>query len=453
MKRKAFATAALLVALATMACAQTYVVMHNFGTTSTDPQAPGEPGVICQSRGGYLFSAGGTQGNAGAAFRLTTDGHYKLMHAFSGSDGQMPAGGLTLGRDGWFYGSTVSGGPGTWGTLYKMRSNGQVTRLHYYSGGNGGNPWAAPIQSVAGDFYGVTHGSFTFGQIYRVSQSGQYTKLHSMTLFEGIYQVAPLVQGTDFAFYGAAIATGGTQGPGDLYRITSTGAFDVLYTFDGVHGNHPAGGLIQAADGNFYGVASEGGSFGAGTVFQMTPDHTVNVLYSFSGGADGGVPVGGIVEASDGNLYGTTSSGGVNGAGVLFRVTPSGTYTVLHDFTEATGSGPRSSLMQHTNGRLYGMTSSGGSANLGVFFSFDAGLPPFVTYLPTYGRAGGEVQILGQGFTDTTQVLFNGTPASFKLVYPTFIKATIPDGATTGPITVSTTNGTLTSNKVFVVHP
>ena len=109
--------------------------------------------------------------------------------------------------------------------------------------------------------------------------------------------------------------------------------------------------------------------------------------------------------------------------------------------------------MQHTNGRLYGMTSSGGSANFGVFFSLDAGLPPFVTYLPTYGRAGGVVQILGQGFTDTTQVFFNGTPASFKLVYPTFIKATIPDGATTGPITVSTTNGTLTSNKVFVVHP
>ena len=180
----------------------------------TDPQAPGEPGVICQSRGGYLFSAGGTQGNPGAAFRLATDGNYKVMHAFSGSDGQMPAGGLTLGRDGWFYGSTVSGGPGAWGTLYKMRSNGQVTTLHHYSGGNGGNPWAAPIPSVAGDFYGVTHGSFNFGQIYKVSKSGQYTKLHSMVLFEGIYQVAPLVQGTDFAFYGAAIDSSGTGARG-----------------------------------------------------------------------------------------------------------------------------------------------------------------------------------------------------------------------------------------------
>ena len=76
-----------------------------------------------------------------------------------------------------------------------------------------------------------------------------------------------------------------------------------------------------------------------------------------------------------------------------------------------------------------------------------------MTYLPTYGRAGALVQILGQGFTDTSEVFFNGTPATFKLVYPTYIRATVPDGATTGPITVTTTNGTLTSNKVFIVHP
>ena len=110
-------------------------------------------------------------------------------------------------------------------------------------------------------------------------------------------------------------------------------------------------------------------------------------------------------------------------------------------------------MFQHTNGKLYGSTYFGGKFNQGVFYSLDAGLPPFVTYLPTYGRAGGVVQILGQGFTNTSQVFFNGTPASFNLVYPTFIKATVPDGATTGPITVTTTNGTLTSNKVFIVHP
>jgi uncharacterized repeat protein (TIGR03803 family) len=457
MKIYAFATAALLVGVGTMGCAQTYHVMHYFGTTSTastDPQAPGEPGVICQSRGGYLFSAGGTQGNPGAAFRVTIDGHYKVVHAFTGSDGQMPAGGLTLGRDGLFYGSTVSGGPGTWGTLYKMHSNGEVTTLHYYSGGDGGNPWAAPIQSVAGNFYGVTHGSFNYGTLYSVSPYGEYKTLHSMTIGQGIYQVAPLVQGTDFWFYGAAIDNAGTESPGNLYRINSSSDFEVLYTFDGTHGYHPAGGLIQATDGNFYGVATQGGTYGAGTVYEMTGDHSaVNVVYNFTGAADGGNPVGGIVQASDGNLYGTTYSGGANGAGVLFRLTLNGTYTVLHNFDSGSGSGPRSALMQHTNGRLYGMTSSGGAANLGVFFSLDAGLPPFVTYLPVYGAPGAAVEVLGQGFTADSQVYFNGVRANSTTVYPTYVKAFVPAGATSGNITVITGNVTLTSNKVFIVRP
>ena len=102
---------------------------------------------------------------------------------------------------------------------------------------------------------------------------------------------------------------------------------------------------------------------------------------------------------------------------------------------------------------LYGDTYKGGKFGKGVFYSLDAGLPPFVTYLPTYGRPGALVQILGQGFTDASEVFFNGTPATFKLVYPTYIRATVPDGATSGPITVTTANGTLTSNKVFIVHP
>jgi hypothetical protein len=116
--------------------------------------------------------------------------------------------------------------------------------------------------------------------------------------------------------------------------------------------------------------------------------------------------------------------------------------------------------LQHTNGILYGTTLEGGVNTgqgafygLGTFYSFDLGLPPFVTYLPVYGRPGALVQILGQGFTDASEVFFNGTPATYKLVYPTYIRATVPDAATTGPITVTTTNGTLTSNKVFIVHP
>jgi hypothetical protein len=108
--------------------------------------------------------------------------------------------------------------------------------------------------------------------------------------------------------------------------------------------------------------------------------------------------------------------------------------------------------MQHTNGKLYGGTAAGGTFNEGIFYSFDLGLPAFVSYVPTYGRAGAEVQILGQGFTDTSQVYFNGTPATFTYVSPTFIEARVPEGATTGPITVVTGSTKLASNKVFIVH-
>ena len=179
------------------------------------------------------------------------------------------------------------------------------------------------------------------------------------------------------------------------------------------------------------------------------------VLHNFSGGGDGFNEVGGLVEATDGNFYGTNNVGGRYGWGVLYRVTTTGDITVLHDFGWYTGASPQDTLLQHTNGILYGTTAVGGVNNngQGTFYSFDLGLSPFVTYLPVYGRPGALVQILGQGFTDESEVFFNGTPATFKLVYPTYIRAIVPDGATSGPITVTTANGTLTSNKVFIVHP
>ena len=190
----------------------------------------------------------------------------------------------------------------------------------------------------------------------------------------------------------------------------------------------------------------------------MKPDGSLKVLHNFTGGTDGGRPIGSLVQGSDGNLYGTNTLGGRadgTGFGVIFRATLAGDVVPLYAFSvnPATGVNTICPLLQHTNGKLYGETNAGGAYGLGGFYSLDAGLPPFVTYLPTYGRAGALVQILGQGFTDASEVFFNGTPATYKLVYPTYIRATVPDAATTGPITVTTTNGTLTSNKLFIVHP
>jgi hypothetical protein len=114
--------------------------------------------------------------------------------------------------------------------------------------------------------------------------------------------------------------------------------------------------------------------------------------------------------------------------------------------------------MQHTNGFFYGATNADGVSNgmndLGVIFRLDMGLSPFVTFLNTYGRVGMTVSLLGDGFTTSSQVFFNGVPATeISDVGPSFMMVVIPGGATTGPITVTTTKGTLTSNKLFVVRP
>ena len=451
----------LLLAASTALSAQTYTVLHNFRNVSGEPN-PDFFGRIAQSRGGAMLT---TSRDAyqdyllGKAFRVWTDGTLQVLHQFDPVFGNEPESGFTLAIDGQYYGTTVSGGAFGYGTIFKMSQNGTVTKLYDFTGGSdGANPYAAPIQSVEGDFYGTSQGCCSnYGSVYRITKYGNFTLLHAFTNADGRNPFAELVQGTNYYFYGMTM-DGGAGGNGTIYRVSSTGDFKVLVNFWGTNGSHPSHGLIQASDGNFYGVTGWGGSSHNGVLFRMKPDGSLKVLHNFTGGTDGGRPIGSLVQGSDGNLYGTNTLGGRadgTGFGVIFRATLAGDVVPLYAFSvnPATGVNTICPLLQHTNGKLYGETNAGGAYGLGGFYSLDAGLPPFVTYLPTYGRVGALVQILGQGFTDASEVFFNGTPATYKLVYPTYIRATVPDAATTGPITVTTTNGTLTSNKLFIVHP
>jgi uncharacterized repeat protein (TIGR03803 family) len=445
---------AVLLALAPALNAQTYTVLHNFDP-NTGPYDPYLSGTIAQSRGGNLFSTAGgrDRGSNGKAFKITTRGSFTTVHAFH--TGQEVNAGLTLGTDGQYYGVTTTGGTYGHGTVFKMTQNGTMTPLYSFHGGtDGGNPTAAPIESQAGDFYGTTEGRSGKGSVYKITRYGDFTLLHTFTgTPDGAHPYGPLVQGKDYFFYGTT-ELGGSQNAGTIFRVNRSGEFKVVYNFDYTHGAYPFAGLIQANDGNYYGVTGYGGSLSEGTVFKMTPDYRVSVLHSFLRGNDGGVPMGGLVQATDGKLYGTASGYGTADGGVLFRITTAGTYKVLHNFTQNTGIFPTDALIQHTNGVLYGMTETGGVPGaVGTFYSLDLGLNSFVTYLPTYGRAGALVQILGQGFTQDTTVSFNGVPASFTAVYPTYIRAFVPGGAITGPIVVQTPTASLVSDKVFVVHP
>lgn len=176
-------------------------------------------------------------------------------------------------------------------------------------------------------------------------------------------------------------------------------------------------------------------------------------MYSFQGGQnDGAAPNPGLAQATDGNLYGTTNLGGSSGYGTLFQISTSGAYKLLYSFNNLIGRYPLAGLMQHTNGKLYGTTSNGGSR--GTVYSLDMGLGPFVTFVRANGKVGQTAQILGQGLTGTTNVTFNGLPAtSFLVGSDTYIRAVIPSGATTGPVVVTTPQGILTSNKNFLVIP
>jgi len=215
--------------------------------------------------------------------------------------------------------------------------------------------------------------------------------------------------------------------------------------------------MIQATDGNLYGVASSGGTNLAGMVFKLTPSGAFSILYSFcaqTNCTDGSNPVG-VIEGSDGSFYGTTASAGTqnpacfsNGCGTVFRLTRNGVLTTLHTFSGADGF-LRTGLAQATNGAFYGVTTGTGN---GTVFTLSTGLHPFVELLPGSGKAGSTVQILGRNLSDATAVSFNGTVAPFMVVSKNLISATVPSGATSGFVTVTTPGGTLKSNTRFVVR-
>lgn len=449
-----------LLAPITPAHAQTYTVLYNFGSKSGDPTGPQYSGIIAQGRDGNLYSSADdhwTDG-LGTAFKITPKGSLTVLHHFSGPDGQGPVGGLTLGTDGSYYGASDSGGLYSRGTIFKITAGGTLTTLYSFTGGaDGSNPEGAPIEGFDGNFYGPTRGGSTssdYGSVYKITPSGAFTVLRTFSILDGVGPIGSLVQAPDGYFYGTT-QFGGAHNLGTIFRISSSGYFKTLHNFDGTHGSYPYGLLIQASDGNFYGNGSNGGSAAGNVVFKITPAGTYTVLHYFTCGSDGCNQAGSLMQATDGNIYGTNNLGGAAGWGVLFRIALNGTFKVLHNFDWNTGASPQATLLQHTNGVLYSTTTVGGVGNGGdgTFYSFDVGLGPFVRFLPVGANVGAKVEFLGQGFTGTSAVSFNGTAAAFKVASDTYLTATVPIGATTGLVTVTTPGGALFSDKEFIISP
>jgi uncharacterized repeat protein (TIGR03803 family) len=247
--------------------------------------------------------------------------------------------------------------------------------------------------------------------------------------------------------------------------MTPAGILTTLHSFNSTDGANPYSSLTQATDGNLYGTTNQQGANGNGTVFKITLAGKLTTIHNFCSlpCTSSVQPYAGLVQATDGNLYGTTYWGGdlncndFNGCGTVYRITPAGKLTTLYRFN--TGIDPFSAVFQATNGTFYGTTLFGGNYNCGfdtgcgTIFSLSMGLGPFVSLERYSGRVGQTGGILGQGFKGTTGVMLNGTLASFTVVSDTFLKATVPAGATSGFVTVVTPNGTLKSDKPFQVLP
>jgi uncharacterized repeat protein (TIGR03803 family) len=194
---------------------------------------------------------------------------------------------------------------------------------------------------------------------------------------------------------------------------------------------------------------------GCGTVFEITPAGTLTVVHSFDK-SDGEYPAAPLIQATNGTFYGTTIYGGAPGpcyisCGTIFSIIPGGTLTTLHSFDDTDGENPGGGLIQATNGTFYGTTSAGGASNGGTIFSLAVGLGPFVETLPTSGRVGAAVGILGTNLAGATSVTFNGAAARFKVVSSSEITTAVPADASTGEVQVVTPKGTLLSNVPFRV--
>ena len=477
-RRILFSMIAVAVLSALAANAQTYTPLYTYPQTNRNDTGILPPDAMSQGQDGTLYATDAYNGanKLGSVFKMTTAGQPTTVYSFCPQtgclDGTDPQGGVALGFDGNLYGTTQGGGKNAAGTVFKVTPTGTLTKLWSFANGTDDSAPIFPLlQAQDGNLYGVSLAQYNgqFGAFYKVSSSGVFSVLHDFTFRDGSNPNLP-TWSTDGNLYGTGLlggspaCTGYQYGCGVIYKFTPGGKQTVLWNFKGFYGNDgalPEGALVQGYDGNFYGATREGGTSancggGCGAVFKITPAGALTILHNFTGHPDGAYPDTGLTLGTDGNFYGVTSVGGKFNAGALFKITPAGTETILHDFCAVSGCtdgfNPETPLVQHTNGKFYGNTT-GNSLGGGVFYSLDVGLKPFAGLVTWTGKVGKTVEILGQGFNGATRVSFNGVAATFHIVSDTYMTATVPAGALTGSVSVKTLIATLTSNRQYLVIP
>jgi uncharacterized repeat protein (TIGR03803 family) len=340
---------------------------------------------LIQGTNGNIYGTapgGGTYDN-GTIFQMTPAGVLTNVYSFcfrtNCLDGSGPQGALVE-SGGDLYGTTYGGGAHLFGTVFKTTLAGKMTTLHSFAGTTDGAYPEAGLVSYNGDFYGTTTrgGAHGGGAVFEITPGGKVTTLYSFCSLtdcaDGADPTGGLIQ-VGGNFYGTTSSSGANGNGGTVFEITPEGTLTTLYSFCSqtkcTDGASPYGsGLIQVG-GNYYGATAYGGAKNGGTVLELTPGGMLTTLYTFcsqTNCTDGAIPYGGIIQATDGNFYGTTCCGGANNGGTVFKLTPGGTLTTLQSFNGTQGEEPYGGLLQAGNGDFYGTAEYGGSRLLGIVF-------------------------------------------------------------------------------------
>jgi uncharacterized repeat protein (TIGR03803 family) len=491
---------------------QLYAFQYNANTTSNYPDGDSPQAELIQGADGNYYTttfeggsgacADGVEGltqGCGAVLKITPAGALSVLYSFpfdssnsTTPNGVFPVAGLLQAPDGNFYGVASGGGSsGTdfcqpyagvfgCGTIFKLTPSGHFTLLYSFCGGygcgllptDGADPRGRLALGPDGNLYGTTQqggvyqGYYNSGTIFRISLSGGgYQIMHIFSggsgTGDGAGPVAGLTLASDGNFYGTT-QVGGVNNAGTVFKMNLAGTVTILRSFSNTDNNgaEPLGALIQASDGNLYGTCYTGGSVGGGTVFRISTSGSFAKVYDFTTASIGTHPTSGVIQASDGNLYGVTPGGG-EGLGSIYQLTLGGVATLEASFGGATGNFPDGALVQGSDENFYVTTSSGGGTNVngvadaGTIDVFMAGLPlpkpGILGFVPSSGPVGTKVTIGLGPYIGATVVKFNGTSATFKVPGSEFITATVPAGATTGFISVATPGGTVTSKQKFTV--
>ncbi len=338
---------------------------------------------------------------------------------------------LVQGSNGDLYGTTELGGANGDGTVFKINTAGKLTTLHSFDYTDGAGPYAGLVLASDGDLYGTTTfgGANGDGTVFKITTGGTLTTLYNFCsksgCADGYMPYAGLVQGKDGKLYGTTFL-GGTSGFGTVFKITTAGKLTTLYSFCSqllcADGYLPFAGLVQATNDDLYGTTTLGGAHGDGTVFKITTAGTLTTLHSFDG-TDGEEPDAGLVQASNGDLYGTTPYGGANvDYGTVYKITTGGTFTTEHSFDGLDGGSPYAALIQATDGNLYGTALFGANGVGTVFQITTAGkltTEHSFDYTDGIWPYGGLVQASSGTLYGTTSQGASGYGSVFSLVLST----------------------------------